>query len=221
MNREEFFKVFGKRAKKNGFVYSNGDIREKRTGKCPVCAVACEVLKKSSQCDAWEDGKRLKMNNKFVNNIVNDDFINVSDEFWMDYVGKFWEAGKQNYWFPMGEMHNDIGLVSIYGALWVLYQAYERNLSVLLHCHAGINRSQTVRACFHYMMISEHIPLEMKGQIYLKDNMLEANCKSKHLPELPTMELWLTACKEAFDNPEKFLGGMYDWTLRKANLQTR
>ncbi len=143
-------------------------------------------------------------------------FINVSDEFWMDYVGKFWEAGKQNYWFPMGEMHNDIGLVSIYGALWVLYQAYERNLSVLLHCHAGINRSQTVRACFHYMMGSGHIQ-----ETDIKSNMLQLNCKSKHLPELPTMELWLTACKEAFDNPEKFLGGMYDWTLRKANLQTR
>ncbi len=89
MNREEFFKVFGKRAKKNGFVYSNGDIREKRTGKCPVCAVACEVLKKSSQCDAWEDGKRLKMNNKFVNNIVNaSDGLGLSGETAARYRNK-------------------------------------------------------------------------------------------------------------------------------------
>lgn len=147
-----------------------------------------------------------------------DVFINVSDEYWMDYVNDFWKLGKQNHWFPMGEMHNDIGLVSIYGALWVMYQAYERNLSVLLHCHAGINRSQTVRACFHYMMSGEHLPIEKEGRFIKADNMLEYNCQGCHLPELSKMELWLQACKEAFDNPEKFLGGMYDWTLRKSGL---
>lgn len=147
-----------------------------------------------------------------------DVFINVSDEYWMDYVKEFWKLGKQNHWFPMGEMHNDIGLVSIFGALWVMYQSYERNLSVLLHCHAGINRSQTVRACFHYMMSGEHLPIEKEGRFIKADNMLEYNCKGCHLPEMSKMELWLQACKEAFDNPEKFLGGMYDWTLRKSGL---
>jgi protein-tyrosine phosphatase len=147
-----------------------------------------------------------------------DVFINVSDEYWMDYVNEFWKNGKQNHWFPMGEMHNDIGLPSIFGALCVMYQATERNLSVLLHCHAGINRSQTVKACFHYLMTGEHLPIEKKGRFIKADNMLQYNCEQKHLPELSKMELWLKACKKAFDNPEKFLGGMYDWTLRRASL---
>jgi hypothetical protein len=152
-----------------------------------------------------------------------DVFINVSDEYWMDYVSDFWKHGKQNHWFPMGESHNDIGMSSLFGALWVMYQAYERGLSILLHCHAGINRSQTVRACFHYMMSGEHLPIEYfngaENKRYIKsDNMLKYNSDYKHLPELSKMELWLSACKEAFDNPEKFLGGMYDWTLRKATL---
>lgn len=147
-----------------------------------------------------------------------DVFVNVSDEYWMDYAAEFWKLGKQNHWFPMGEAHGDIGLVSIYGALCVMHQAFQRNLSVLLHCHAGINRSQTVRACFHYMMTGEHLPVERAGQFIKADNMLQFNCEHCHLPEMPKMEAWLKHCKEAFDNPEKFIGGMYDWTLRKSGL---
>lgn len=145
-------------------------------------------------------------------------FINVSDEYWMSYVNEFWRLGKQNHWFPMGELHEDIGLTSIFGALWVLYESHKRDLAVLLHCHAGINRSQTVRACFHYMMATEHLPTERVGSFIKADNMLEYNCTYKHLPPMPQMESWLRACKEAFDNPERYLGGMYDWTLRQAGL---
>ncbi len=32
------------------------------------------------------------------------------------------------------------------------------------------------------------------------------------------MELFLTKCKEAFDNPERFLGGMFDWVLEESEL---
>ncbi len=151
-----------------------------------------------------------------------DVFINVSDEYWMDYVNEFWKAGKQNHWFPMGESHHDIGLPSIFGALWVMHGAYIRSKSVLLHCHAGVNRSQTVRACFHYMMKGKHMPKRKEGDGHIKaHNMLKYNCEYKHLPSLEQMELWLKACKEAFDNPEKFIGGMYDWTLMQAGLQSK
>jgi len=69
------------------------------------------------------------------------------------------------------------------------------------------------------MMTKKHLPLDLKGQAVRADNMLEYNCKRNHLPELPKIEKWLEACKEAFDSPEKFLGGMYDWTLRQAELK--
>lgn len=145
-------------------------------------------------------------------------FINVSDEYWMDYHAAIWQEGKQAHWFPLGEMHNDIGLSSIYGALWVLYQAWERDLSVLIHCHAGINRSQTIRACFYYMMEQEHLYINDVKTHVSRDNMLLYNCK-KHLPERVLIEKWLTAVKKAFENPDKYCGGMYDWTLREAELQ--
>lgn len=140
-------------------------------------------------------------------------FINVSDEYWMEYSNKFWESGKQNHWFPLGENAKDMGLNSIFGALQVMYLSFIRNYSTLIHCHAGINRSQTVKACFHYMMTGEHSPEDETKNI----NMLKHNA-DKHLPSISKMEAWLKACKEAFDNPDKFLGGMYDWTLIESKI---
>lgn len=35
----------------------------------------------------------------------------------------------------------------------------------------------------------------------------------KHLPAMDFMENWLKKCRYAFDNPEQFMGGMFDWTI--------
>ena len=43
----------------------------------------------------------------------------------------------------------------------------------------------------------------------------------KHLPELPKMELFLSKCKEAFDNPEKFFGGMFDWVMLESGCSLK
>lgn len=174
----------------------------------------------------WYQDKLIVTRYPVLNEIVGDKplyknidvVINVSDEFWMDYVNAFWKNGKQNHWFPMGEINNDIGLPSIFGALWVTHQAFKRNLSVLIHCHAGANRSPTIKACFYYMMTNEHLPERKVNGIIRASNMLFYNCEYKHLPELSKMELFLKACKTAFDDPDKFLGGMYDWTLRESGI---
>lgn len=179
--------------------------------------------KEKPEIKDWISNKLKVVGYPVLNEVKNDAgkykdydvFINVSDEFWMDYQKEFWSIGKQNHWLPMCENSTDIGLSSIFGALQIMYQAYERDLSVLLHCHAGINRSQTVRAAFYYMMLGEHIHVE---KLIGSTNMLKANCKAGNLPDISKMELWLLKCKEAFENPEKFLGGMYGWTLRKAQI---
>lgn len=147
--------------------------------------------------------------------------INVSDEFDIGYANQVWDIGhKQYFWFPMGEMHKDMGIVSMFGALQTMHSAYDKSFSILLHCHAGANRSPTVQAAFYFMMTGQHLnDTEMTGKGRLKaNNMLLLNC-GKHLPELEKMEKWLKACKEAFDNPQSFIGGMYDWTIRQAGCE--
>lgn len=146
--------------------------------------------------------------------------LNVSDEFWLDYSSDIRKLGKDYFWFPMGECEKDMGINSMFGALQVMYAAYKANKHVLLHCHAGANRSPTIANAFIFMMTSEHKSIKTTRSDNMEYNMLLHNI-GKHLPEKEQMEKWLLACKEAFDNPDTFLGGMYDWTLRKANLNIK
>jgi hypothetical protein len=62
-------------------------------------------------------------------------------------------VGKLNYYFPMGESGELMGLNSIFGALQVLHQIYTWNpeWKVLLHCQAGKNRSPTIKSTFRYL----------------------------------------------------------------------
>ena len=144
--------------------------------------------------------------------------INVSDEFYIGNSESQMVLGKLGYYFPLGEQNTDMGVVSIFGALQVLYSIYKFNPEwiVLIHCQAGKNRSPTVRAAFYYMMLGEHEPdRTTQGG---RNNRLLDNCSRGHLPELAKMESFLSYCKEAFDNPEKFIGGMLDWVMGKAEL---
>ena len=137
--------------------------------------------------------------------------INVSDEFYEDTLNTF--HGVPNYfWFPMGESTKgstkDMGLSSLFGAMKIMHMAFLKNQSVLIHCHAGKNRSVMVKDCFYYMMNNRHLPEE--------GNKLIENCERQNMPNILFMELWLRRCRYAFDNPQKFFGGFYDYTIRKA-----
>lgn len=141
--------------------------------------------------------------------------INVSDEFYLGNDELIIKNGKLVYYFPMGEILPDMGVNSLYGAMQVLYHIYlwHPEWKVLLHCQAGRNRSPTVKAAFHYMMTGEHL----SGVV----NRLIENCNEGYLPTLPLMEAFLSKCKEAFDNQEKFFGGIFDWIMSESGLSTR
>lgn len=146
-------------------------------------------------------------------------FINVSDDLYIDYVQEIVRIGSQHYYFPMGELSEDMGLSSLYGALEVLYHSYSKDLRVLLHCQAGRNRSPTVQCAFYFMMTGEHITEEYsEGGIILKSNQLFYNA-GKHLPHLEWIEEWLKNCRHAFDNSDRFLGGKYDYCVDRTNVR--
>lgn len=83
--------------------------------------------------------------------------INVSDEWYLDVEQMIRERYVRYYWFPMNECVADIGLNSIYGALTILRHCEEKNLSTYLHCHAGINRSHTVKCAYYYMRTGKQL----------------------------------------------------------------
>lgn len=148
--------------------------------------------------------------------------INVSDQFYLGNSEDIMLAGKMNFYFPMGEKVEDMGLNSMYGALQVLHQIYTYNpeWKVLIHCQAGKNRSPTLRSAFYYMMVGEHEPdLRNDDGVLLRNNRLLDNCKRGHLPELEKMEAFLAKCSYAFSNVGKFLGGQYDWCMHESGLQ--
>ncbi len=141
--------------------------------------------------------------------------INVSDEFYLGNSEEIMLEGKLSYYFPMGESTDLMGLNSIYGAMHVLYEIYKWNpeWKVLVHCQAGRNRSPLIKSAFYYMMVGEHDSID--------GNRLINNCDWGNLPKLEQTELFLRKCKEAFDNSEKFFGGVFDWVMYESKLSNK
>ena len=168
--------------------------------------------------DGFPTSKEIKVGGKHnVCQVI----INVSDEFYLGNSEAIMKEGKLNYYFPMGESGELMGLNSMFGALQVLYQIYTWNpeWKVLLHCQAGRNRSPTIKSAFHFMMLGEHEYNETdEGCV---NNRLIDNCKREHLPPLEKTELFLSKCKEAFDNSHMFFGGMFDWVMLESGCSIK
>ena len=147
--------------------------------------------------------------------------INVSDEFYLGNFEAINRQGKANFYFPMRELSADMGINSMFGALNLLHSIYtwQPEWKVLLHCQAGKNRGPTVKAAFYFMMLGEHEP--DKTNVGGRNNRLLDNCNRGRLPKLEKMEMFLIKCKIAFDNPNKFFGGIYDWVLKESEINKK
>jgi len=168
--------------------------------------------------DRFPVSKELKPDGKHSDcNVI----INVSDEFYLGNSEEIMKQGKLNYYFPMGESGDSMGLNSMFGALQVLYNIYAWNpeWKVLIHCQAGKNRSPTIRSAFYFMMIGEHEPDRTNEGG--RNNRLLDNCKREFLPPIDKMELFLSKCKEGFENSHKFLGGMIDWVMKESGCSSK
>lgn len=138
-----------------------------------------------------------------------DYIINVSDEYISYCFEAAMKSDKKYFWFPMNECIGDIGLNSIYGALQILYIAEKENANVLLHCHAGANRSPTVRDIYYFMRTGKHLILESKNNRFID------NVESGHLPAIRQMEAFLNCCKIQFEKEETMRGGGIDTCKHK------
>jgi hypothetical protein len=144
----------------------------------------------------------------FINNTnfkkeMYDIIINVSDEFYPKY------ELSDYFWFPMNEAKKDVGLNSIYGSMVILFGAEMNNDTVYLHCHAGVNRSKVIQACYFYMRTGNQLEVDSNGYV----NRLCAMCARGYLPPKAEMEKFLSLLGKYLQSDlqkNEMMGGMLD-----------
>ena len=139
--------------------------------------------------------------------------VNVSDEYIHYNATAALRRGVYAHWFPLNECVGHLGLNSIFAALCVLHQAESDDASVLLHCHAGANRSPLIQAAYYFLRTGRHLEdchkvgsvlvlaKEKGNEVSFEQavsngtepipNMLQINCASNLLPPLGLMEKFL------------------------------
>jgi hypothetical protein len=167
----------------------------------------------------WFENKLKVTRYPLPNEIVNSkakNVINVSCEYISSCHTVCLENGIKYFWFPMDEISSDIGLNSLFGALQILWIAEQKNETVILHCHAGANRSPTVMESYYFMRTKKHLfrknseeNKELIRKMFqerevsdFKNNRLLNNIESGHFPCKSKMEMFLKKCEEWFSKQE-------------------
>lgn len=138
-------------------------------------------------------------------------FINVSDEYIQGCYDAAINSGKRYFWFPMNECTSDMGVNSIYAALQILFENEKNNNKVYLHCHAGVNRSPTVKECYYFMRTGNFLDTERPRLI---EN-IEAGC----LPSINKMKRFINEAQKTFKEDEAYRGGGLDNSKLKSSIQ--
>jgi protein tyrosine/serine phosphatase len=128
--------------------------------------------------------------------------LNVSDIFRPEVDVLFKHAGVDCFWFPLGEAFG-MGLESLYGALRIMWEAEKQDQSLLLHCHAGRNRSVMVADSYYFLRTQEHrLPDQLGLKYALKNqNRLLLNIDDGQFQTgVYKMEEFLQGCLESFDD---------------------
>ncbi len=143
--------------------------------------------------------------------------INVCDIFHPEVDIEFQHKGLHSFWFPLGEAFG-MSLECLYGAMRIMYEAEKHDQSLLLHCHAGRNRSVMVADSYYFLRMQQHRQPDQPGLKYAEKspNRLLLNIDDGQLPGLYKMEEFLEGCRETFDDSftEGELFGKADFVVR-------
>lgn len=154
------------------------------------------------------------------NSYLIDYLINVSDEYKPEIYDVCLSKNIKYFWFPLNECTDNIGLNSIYGAMQILWIAEQENKKVIVHCHAGANRSRTILECYYYLRTKKYIiskkidkklALDIESMFVFEsekqrlesrrisgNSRFQNNIEFGHLPAKYKMEQFLKECEKHF-----------------------
>jgi hypothetical protein len=165
--------------------------------------------------------------------------INVSDEYNLKIHNICMEKNIKYFWFPMNECTDNMGINSIYGAMKILFIAEKENAKIIVHCHAGSNRSVTIGECYFYLRTKKYpirkprnkeldIAIEsmftfeneedrLEYRRLSENSRLQNNIEMGHLPSKFKIESFLKQCEKSINNFSKF---SLDTIKLNTNLQS-
>jgi hypothetical protein len=91
-----------------------------------------------------------------------------------------------------------------------MFNAEKQNKSVYLHCHAGVNRSPTVKECYYFLRTGEHLDE--------KNSRLMENIDQGHLPAIRRLNSFFKELAIFLELDETTRGGMLDSAKLKARV---
>lgn len=146
--------------------------------------------------------------------------INVCDIFRPEVDAVFKQRGLSSFWFPLGEAFG-MALESLYGALRIMWEAETHDQSLLLHCHAGRNRSVMVADSYYFLRTQEHRQTDQAGLKYAQHspNRLLLNIDDGQLPGVYKMEEFLDGCRESFDDSFTEGDRPLDWIKHQMHMR--
>ena len=112
-------------------------------------------------------------------------------------------------------------LESIYGALKIMWVAEKQNQALLLHCHAGKNRSVMIADCYHFLITATHRKKNQKDLLYAQNtpNRIMPNIDDGQLPGIYKMEEFLECCLETFSDSFTDTERPIDWIKHQLHMK--
>ncbi len=146
--------------------------------------------------------------------------INVSDIFRPEVDTAFKHRGMDSFWFPLGEAFG-MALESLYGAVRVIWESEKYDQSLLLHCHAGRNRSVMVADSYYFLRTQEHRQPDQPGLKYAEKspNRLLLNIDDGQFQTgVYKMEEFIESCRESFDDSFHEGDRPIDWIKHQMHM---
>ena len=146
--------------------------------------------------------------------------INTSDIFRPEIDAAFKQLGVESFWFPQGEAFG-MSLESLYGALRVMWEAELQNYPLLLHCHAGRNRSVMAADSYYFLRNQKHRKENQPGLTYAENspNRLLLNVDDGQLPGIFKMEEFLDGCRKSFEETFTENERPLDWIKNQLHIK--